>query len=343
MTRRVALIAYALAHLTTWFCVVSFTVPVPSATGCSNSIRQKQSLVAAAAENAIDQGGEGAATPKKVDPLYVPTEFSEMVNQVASAMKDAYKEGKKRQIVRILLPRDANNEAIGSFYEAEVEVEDKQNIVLVPPDESWQGGIMQLYNSAAPTCTEIMRRFTRDASNGIPPRIIEDRSVDESGVDGVGLLKTESEDGSIRCFVQPSQESIDYVEDENKSDMVIIVNPQWRIVDDALDKASRDDTIFGKLASFLGGKGDTLKRLDDMSFETVYNLEGYVCRGYKVRLLKLFNSDWTVFCEQPGAGTGANPSFTKLGKVEARPTYQEVEKFLENAGIGFKYAEEFGS
>lgn len=341
MMRRVAFTAFLLAQLTTPFGVVSFTAPVPAArtTTTTNGGGNKNSplVAAAAAENA-----EATAAPTKVDPMYVPTEFSEMVNQVSSAMKDAYKEGKKRQLIRILLPRDADNEAIGSFYENEVQVDNKQNVVLVPPDESWQGGIMQLYSSAAPTCTEIMRRYTQDTSNGIPPRIVEDRSVDESGVDGVGLLKIESEGGSIRCFVQPCQESIEYVEGENNADLVAIMNPQWRIVDDALDKASRDDSVFGKLAAFLGGKGDTLKRLDDMSYETVYNLEGYVCRGYRIRLLKLFNSDWTVFCEQPGAGTGADPSFTKLGKVKSRPTYQEVETFLEGAGIGFKYAEEFG-
>ena len=44
-----------------------------------------------------------------------------------------------------------------------------------------------------------------------------------------------------------------------------------------ITKASKEGGFFGGVASFLGGKGNTLKRLDDLNFESVYNFEGYVC------------------------------------------------------------------
>ena len=69
----------------------------------------------------------------------------------------------------------------------------QQEIKLVPTDESWQGGIMQLYRAASPTARDILGRMCPSAATtGVPPRISEDRSIDESGVDGIGLLYTQS-------------------------------------------------------------------------------------------------------------------------------------------------------
>ena len=71
-------------------------------------------------------------------------------------MEDAYKQGVNRQIVRILLPRSADNEQLLQYYEEDAEIETQQ-VVLVPPDESWQGGIMQLYRVASLSCREMLR------------------------------------------------------------------------------------------------------------------------------------------------------------------------------------------
>ena len=253
---------------------------------CPTKIASKQQQPAT---TQLFQTSEDVApiSPSKTDTLIMPSTYSEMCRQVSSAMRDAFYEQKiKRQIVRVLLPRDASNAQLGVISEGILDV-DSQNIILVPTDESWQGGIMQLYRSAAPTCSDVLRLFTRDDS-GVPPRIVEDRSVDESGVDGVGLLKAELGDEKANCFVQPSQETIeDYVVPMAKqSGLILLFNPQWRLTDDVFDSASQETGFFGKVATFLGGKGGTLKKLDEMNFESVYNFEGYVCRGYNVRMIK---------------------------------------------------------
>ena len=188
-------------------------------------------------------------------------------------------------------------------------------------------------------------RYTRNAAGGVVPRLQEDRSFDESGVDGVGLWLTQgttaSEDVSV--FVQPNQESVDGIESISKqagpNRLVALINPQWRIVDDALDVASRKtDSVFGKFASFLGGKGNSLRRLEEeMGFENVYVLEGYVCRGGNIRLIKRFDTDWYVFAEND-AGT----DYIEVGSSVQRPTYQECDEMLDDNDISFKYARDIG-
>lgn len=272
----------------------------------------------------------------------VPLSVEEMVNQVSACMKLATSSGLNKQIIRVLLPRDANNADFGKYWEEDSSSASSSslvNSVLVPNDESWQGGIMQLYRSAAPTCSEILRKYTKDVSSGLPPRITEDRSVDESGVDGVGLFQTD--DKKIACWVQPTQETVeDYMDSFQKvaqDGVVVLMNPQWRLVDDVLDSASKGDGFLSGLASFLGGKGSVLKRLNEAGFKPVYTLEGYVCRGANVRLLQTFNSDWQVFCERDDGET-----YIAVGTSPSRPTYQDVEKMLNDANIGYKYARDIG-
>eukprot|EP00533_Pseudo-nitzschia_delicatissima_P008675 CAMPEP_0116097278 /NCGR_PEP_ID=MMETSP0327-20121206/10625_1 /TAXON_ID=44447 /ORGANISM="Pseudo-nitzschia delicatissima, Strain B596" /LENGTH=345 /DNA_ID=CAMNT_0003589029 /DNA_START=108 /DNA_END=1145 /DNA_ORIENTATION=- len=277
--------------------------------------------------------------------IYIPLSFDEMVKQVSSAMEDAMKEGKKRQMIRLLLPRSSDSENLGQFFETDVVDPDPSiytDTVLVPPDETWQGGIMQLYRAASLACTEILRRYSRNAQGGVMPKLLEDRSFDESGVDGVGLWITQGTTASddISCFVQPSQETIDGIEaisSQAGERMVALINPQWRIVDDALDSASKQGGVFGNLASFLGGKGNSLKRLDAIGFENVYILEGYVCRGGNVRLIKRFDTDWFVFAEND-----AKTDFIECGSSKQRPTYQEVDEMLDSKGITLKYTRDFG-
>lgn len=274
------------------------------------------------------------------DSLTIPVTFDEMVRMASSAMTDAQEQGLNRQMMRVLLPRDPQNEQLGVFFENDANV-DTQNLVLFPIDESWQGGIMQLYRAAQPTVEAILRRYSRKDS-GVPPRIQEDRSVDESGVDGVSLFVTQSTSpqDDVSCFLQPTQETIDAVErisEQAGNRLVLLVNPQWRFVDDALDAASKGGGIIGNFASFLGGKGNSLKRLDAMNFEYVFVLEGYVCRGGNIRMIKRFDSDWAVFAENDSA-----TDYIKVGTSKSRPTYQEIDQMLQDMGVSLKYARDIG-
>lgn len=280
------------------------------------------------------------ASGNPTEELSVPVNFNEMVNQASKAINDAYAAGYTRQIVRVLLPRDPANAQLGQFYEDDVEI-DSANVVLVPPDETWQGGIMQLYRSAEPTCRDILRRCSRN-TGGIPPKITEDRSIDESGVDGVGLLITENQSPAddISCFVQPTQETVPTIESISRQAgkrLVTIVNPQWRDVDDALDSYSKQEGLFGSIAAFMGGKGGSLKRLNESGFKYVFVVEGYVCKGGNIKLLKRFDSDWAVFAEKDDES-----GYISVGTSERRPTYQDCDKMMDKMGISLKYARDIG-
>lgn len=277
----------------------------------------------------------------------MPLTFDEMVVEASNACTSAYEKGVKRQIVRILLPRDPSSGDLGLYQEADADVSMKKafglndDVVLVPPDETWQGGIMQLYRAAIPTCTEILRKIGGE-SGGVPPRIVEDRSIDESGVDGCGILMTQSSSAKddVSCFVQPTQEIIKPIEsisNQAGERLVMLVNPQWRNIDDALDTASKSGGIFGSFASFLGGKGNVLNRLDELGYENTFCIEGYVCKGGNIRLLKRFDSDWIVFAENDSL-----TDYIEVGSSKNRPTYQEVDKMLDEKGISLKYARDIG-
>jgi hypothetical protein len=207
------------------------------------------------------------------------------------------------------------------------------------------------------------------ATTGVPPKIIEDRAIDESGVDGIGLLYTQygatgssgdsikNDEGGFGLFgqsvslptlaendmcvvVQPTQEVVDVVESLSNTasePLIALLNPQWRNVDDALDSASKSDNVFGAFASFLGGKGSSLRKLESLGYKSTFTLEGYVCKGGNVRLIKRFDSDWVVFAE-----SDSGDSFIPIGTSIERPTYQEVDKMLNDKGVGYKYARDLG-
>jgi Domain of unknown function (DUF1995) len=289
--------------------------------------------------------------PQDVDAvLPIPYSFGEMVRQSSSAIRDAYAAGKTRHILRILLPRTPTSGQIGRFFESDVapflddrNANNEEIVKLVPPDETWQGGSLQLYRSCAPTVQEILKQVhLASSATTIPPRLLEDRSVDESGVDGIGLWIAQgiSAQDDISCFVQPTQETISRIEQLSKEAggrLVALVNPQWRTADDALDAASRQDSFLGTLASFLGGKGNSLKTLEDLGYEPIYSYEGYVCKGGNVRLIKRFDQQWGIYAEND-AGT----DYVLVGKSPIRPKYQDVEKMLDSKGISLKYARDIG-
>ncbi|CAJ1943611.1 unnamed protein product [Cylindrotheca closterium] len=333
---------------------LSVLLLVPSTFGFSNTagvsqvscssqslVTPNKSLHILQSTNDVDNEAKVLTKEEITESLYFPLTFDDMVKQTSSTMQAAYEKGMTRQTIRILLPRSTDSENLGQFYETDAENE-MGDSVLVPPDETWQGGIMQLYRACSYSCQEILRQFTRNAAGGVVPRLQEDRSVDESGVDGIGLWLTQGSTPAddVSCFVQPAQETVSAIESISQqagSRLVTLMNPQWRITDDALDTASRSEGAWGTFASFLGGKGGSLRKLEELGFTNVFVMEGYVCRGGNTRMMKRFDSDWAVFAEND-AGT----EFIKVGTSETRPTYQDIDAMLEEKGVALKYARDIG-
>lgn len=121
------------------------------------STTDEDTAAATAADDSTEADSKAVTTTTTAE-LFIPLSFDEMVRQVSSAMEDAYKNGISRQTIRILLPRSTDNDQLLVYVENDAEkVASTENIVLVPPDETWQGGIMQLYRAASFSCQEILR------------------------------------------------------------------------------------------------------------------------------------------------------------------------------------------
>merc|ERR1719399_2223500 len=108
-----------------------------------------------------------------------------MLSQASAAVLRAREDGKTRATLRLFLPRGEG---------------------LSPPDESWQGGIMQLYAACSPLVRELLRGLSTDVA-GVPPSLTEQR-LDTSGVDGESVWMAQSsqpQDDAVG-FVQPSAE-----------------------------------------------------------------------------------------------------------------------------------------
>jgi len=345
---------------------------------------RKRSILAAAATTGSSPTSSSHDDGEQDDSSSLPTiplTYNEMISQATQCISDAYTHaGISRQIVRVLLPRRVEYQTRpGERIEEDANTNDRTKVnemKLIPPDESWQGGILQLYRAACPMAVELLREMSgtfRDA--GVPPRIVEDRSIDESGVDGLGLCYTQlggerddddAEEGTgsgfffggddvalpklserDNCiFVQPNQEAVEIIEklstQSSSSSLMALLNPQWRDVDDAFDAASKNDGVFGALASFLGGKGSATRRLEGLGYVPTYTLEGYVCRGGNVRMVKRYDSEWVVYAERDKERGDYTSYYVELGRSVERPRYQDVEAMLDEKGISYKYARDLG-
>lgn len=128
-----------------------------------------------------------AAAPAITVEIKPPVDREQMLSQAVGAVTRAREAGRERFILRLFLPRGDG---------------------LSPADESWEGGIMQLYASCSPLVRELLRRLSTEVA-GVPPALTEQR-IDASGVDGESVWFAQSakpEDDGV-ALVQPMTESI---------------------------------------------------------------------------------------------------------------------------------------
>jgi len=247
-----------------------------------------------------------------------PANRAQMLAQASAAVRRAREAGLNRVTLRLFLPRDGE---------------------LVPPDESWQGGVMQLFAVASPLVRDLLRALSVEIA-GVPPALTEQR-LDESGVDGESVWMAQSsqpEDDAVG-FVQPSAEVIKTVTSISETAgtrPVLLVNPQWKERDDPLDALSRKGGFLGTVGSFLGGKAATEAELARLGFVDVYSLAEYRCRGSLIRLQLVYPYGWTAFYREGVTDEEWKPLIVG---VSERPSYQDVEAALKENNVPFRLTE----
>jgi hypothetical protein len=259
-------------------------------------------------------------TAPTIEPVVSPpTSKKEMLAQAVGCIKRAKEDGNNRYILRLFLPRGPEE-------------------TLIPCDESWEGGIMQLFSVASPLIRELLMSLSTSVA-GVPPKLREQR-LDASGVDGesVWLAESSQPQDDAMGFVQPSTEQIAQIQaaSNNAGERpILLCNPQWKERDDPLDALSRKEGLLGTLGNFLGGKASTEASLVSLGFRDVYTLATYRCRGSLIFLQLAYPYGWTAFYRE-----GVDDETWKpLLASEARPTYQSVEEALVAAGVPFRLTE----
>eukprot|EP00281_Chroomonas_sp_CCMP1168_P029838 CAMPEP_0206236518 /NCGR_PEP_ID=MMETSP0047_2-20121206/13761_1 /ASSEMBLY_ACC=CAM_ASM_000192 /TAXON_ID=195065 /ORGANISM="Chroomonas mesostigmatica_cf, Strain CCMP1168" /LENGTH=324 /DNA_ID=CAMNT_0053660865 /DNA_START=139 /DNA_END=1113 /DNA_ORIENTATION=- len=249
----------------------------------------------------------------------VPKSESQMIAAASDAVRAAFEDGKTRQKVRFLLPREGK---------------------LMPTDEDWPGGIMQLYAACSPLTRAFLRKLAGN-EGGIGATCKEQR-LDESGVDGESLwiAQGSSPKDDVSAFCQPSGEQLDTIKkvcDSAGPRLVLIVNPQWRETDDSYDQLAQKQGFLGQLANFVGGTSGLKKQISGMGFEDAYLLQQYVVRGDDCQIVKAYPfKEWYAYTEDDSG------KVICLGRQAERPTYQDISKMFEDKGVAMRWAREAG-
>ena len=183
---------------------------------------------------AVVRACASAATEPVAEPaIKPPSDQQQMLTQAADCVARARAAGSSRFVLRLFLPRGEG---------------------LSPPDESWQGGIMQLYAACSPLVRELLRQLSTEVA-GVPPALREQR-IDASGVDGESVWFAQSaqpQDDGV-AFVQPMAESIATIRklsNEAGGRPLLLVNPQWKERDDPLDALSRKEGLLGMMGNVI--------------------------------------------------------------------------------------------
>ena len=109
----------------------------PSSGSRTHAVVRRSGSVAPSATKlfeSVTAAEDAAKTSSSGQPVPMPASYREMVRQMSSAMKDADALGKNHQIIRVCLPRDADNANLGVYNEGLLDIE-SGNIALVPPGE----------------------------------------------------------------------------------------------------------------------------------------------------------------------------------------------------------------
>jgi hypothetical protein len=255
-------------------------------------------------------------------PIALPITKEQMIAAAAESVKRAQAEGVSNQRLRVLLPSP------------------RIPGLLIAPDETWEGGIMQLYQACSPLTRDLVRALSFSAG-GVAPRLKEQR-LDRSGVDGEGLWTSEcvSASDDVSALVQPSSEQLKNIEAVCQSAsgrLVLMINPQYRDSDDTMDFLAGKGGLFGSMANFLGGKAKFVGALDELGFQTTFALEAYVIRGSELKYLKTWGSDWKIYITDDEG----QPLF--LGESTTRPDYNRIDDLLEKNLVAQKALRDLGT
>ena len=239
--------------------------------------------------------------------LNIPEDTETMIFQAARAVEMAYRDGIKRQTVRLALVAEGD-----SFAEL----------------NQWPGGTQQMYREAAkPLTTALLREINPSSMQLLPPTIVDQPIWD---FDGSALLTAEGREGpesDVQALVFPNTD-VKYIKDITTIDEVMgdrlfmLINPFWRNV---------ESWGFNIMAP--GAKAKAQATIFDKGYDETYVFNRFSVRGENCAAIKCYPYDWQLFAYADDESGWERP--IRLGSSETEPTSAILTELL-NARPEFK-------
>jgi hypothetical protein len=251
------------------------------------------------------QAGAGAAS--RIVP--VPEDARSQVQQAASAVERAFKDGIVRQTIRFALIAD-DEEMSGELNE-------------------WPGGAKQMFREAGRPLTEALLREVNVDSSGqsnLPPTIT---TKDIWDFDGSAIIssKTGSEHrrGDVTALVFPNTDSkyltdVETIDGEVGPDrLFLLINPFWRNVES-----------WGFNILQPNGKKRAQEVVFDNGYDVTYAVLRFSARGEDCIALKAYPYDWQMYAyrEDPSWFNRQIPIW--LGSSKEEPTSSQFSELLNS-------------
>jgi len=258
--------------------------------------------------------------------VYVPETIEDQVRQAAGAIERAYKDGQKRQTVRLALI--------------------KENSVVSANPEEWPGGAKEMYREAGRPLSEDLLREVRvfsandnktasrnnDFSRLMAPNVT---SQDIWDFDGSGLVTAQAAAGNkcgdVQALVFPNTDN-KYLKDIQNIDeamgdrLFLLINPFWTNV---------DSWGFNILAPRAKQMAQSI--IFDNGYEETYVLRRFSARGEQCVGLKVYPYDWQLFAYRENDYNDGYETALRLGSSKEEPTSAMFTDLL-NEREEFKYS-----
>ena len=232
----------------------------------------------------------------------IPEDIDSMIFQAARAVEMAYKDGIKRQTVRLALVAEGD-----SFQEL----------------NQWPGGAQQMYREAAkPLTTALLGEINSSSKQVLPPKVT---AQDIWDFDGSALLTAEGHEGpqsDVQALVFANTD-VKYIRDiatidEGTGDrLFLLVNPFWRNV---------DSWGFNMLAP--GAKAKAQSTIFDKGFDETYVYLRFSVRGEDCAAIKCYPYDWQIFAYREDDSGWERP--IRLGTSKTEPKSDQITKLLND-------------
>lgn len=234
--------------------------------------------------------------------LNVPQAFDDQVQQAADAVKRAYKDGVKRQVVRFaLLPEDE---------------------MLNEKERLWPGGAQQMYREAAGPLTRAMMKIVGKGEDFQKCNVT---TQDVWDFDGSALVTADSPigpEGDALALVFPNTDNkfskdIQTIDKAMGDRLFLLVNPFWRDI---------ESWGFNLLAP--GAKDLAQEAIFDKDFQETYVLLEKSVRGEDCIALKAYPYDWQLYAYAETDYWPYDETIIHLGSTKEEPTLKDFGEMM---------------